>query len=208
MIVFGATGGTGREVVAQALQRGYRVSAIVRNPDAFKTRHPNLTIQEGDVFRPSSFESVLSGKDAVISCLGAGRNTRSTGVCSVGMQNILTAMDRAGTRRIIGISAAAIHTHKAMGPFTWVLAKLLQAILKGPFSDLRKMEAILENSHEDWTVVIPPRLVDKSPSHRYRTAIGSHLKRPFTIARSDLAHYMLDIIDNPGTFQSKIEIAY
>ena len=78
IIVFGATGGTGKLVVQQALQAGYFVTVVVRNPAAFTIQHPQLEIIKGDVFQPPTFENAIKGKDAVISCLGIARNEPTT----------------------------------------------------------------------------------------------------------------------------------
>ena len=59
IIVFGATGGTGKEVVNQALGKGYKVTIILRNPDDFTLQHKNLLIHKGDILQLETFESQL-----------------------------------------------------------------------------------------------------------------------------------------------------
>jgi len=70
IIVFGATGGTGKLVVEQSLRAGHEVTAVVRKPDAIAIRSERLEIIKGDALQPSTFEKSIRGKDAVISCLG------------------------------------------------------------------------------------------------------------------------------------------
>jgi putative NADH-flavin reductase len=209
ILIFGATGGTGREAVIQALEKGFAVTAVVRNPAAFTLRHDALTIVKGDVLQPSSFEKEMLGKTAVISCLGVGRDLKPTKVYSKGMENILDAMHMAHVTRVICLSASALYTNKEMGLFIRLLAKqVVQRILKNSFADLRIMEKTLQSSTVDWSIIRPPMLKDKPLTCRYRVAVGAHLSRPFSIGRADLAHYMLGIVGDARTFRSIIDIAY
>lgn len=207
--MFGATGGTGKQVVKQALEIGYHVTVIIRNPAAFDIQHHELEIIKGDVLQSSTFENELTGKDAVISCLGSGTSTKPTRVYSAGIENIISAMNKAGIRRLMCISAGALYTNKEMGFFIRTLTKLvLQKILKEPYADMRIMGTKVEKTHLDWTILRPARLTNKLLTGKYRVAVNSHNKRPFSISRADLAEYMLNSIDTPQNFKAKVEIAY
>jgi len=209
ILIFGATGGSGREAVMQALERGLAVTAVVRNPAAFTLRHDALTLVKGDVLQLSSFEKEMVGKAAVISCLGVGRDFMPTTVYSKGMENILAAMRAANVTRLICLSASALYTYKEMGLFIRLLAKVVvQRILRNPFADLRIMEKTVQASAVDWSIIRPPMLKDKPRTGKYRVAVGRHLPRPFSISRADLAHYMLGIVNDARTFRSIIDIAY
>lgn len=70
LLVFGATGGTGHQVVEQAFEAGHVVTAVVRRPDGFDLRHQRLEVVKGDVWDPSTVGHVIHEKDVVISCLG------------------------------------------------------------------------------------------------------------------------------------------
>lgn len=209
IIVFGATGGTGKEVVKQTLEKGDEVTAVIRNPSSFDLQYQHLKIIKGDVLQPSTFEKEITEKEAVISCLGTDTNTKPTTLYSEGIKNIISAMDNAQVKRIIGISAGALDTNKEMGFFIRLLTKaVLQQILKNPYSDMRLMETKIENSELDWTVLRPARLTNKPLTGKYRIAVNSHIRRPFSISRADLAQYMLSSIENSQTYQAKVEIAY
>ena len=69
IIIFGASGGTGLEVVKQALEAGHVVTAFVRTPTKISIQHPNLTLFEGDVMNAEAVEKAITGQDAVISVL-------------------------------------------------------------------------------------------------------------------------------------------
>ena len=209
LIIFGATGGTGREVVRQALDKGHEVTIIVRNPSSFDIQHPQLKIVQGDVLQPSTFTEHIWGMDAVISCLGVGRSRKPTTLYSAGIENVISAMEMAGVQRLICISAGALFVNKQMGFFIRVLTKLvLQKILKEMYADMRLMERIVEKSNLDWTIVRPPMLKDKPFTGAYRTAITGHITKPFSIARADLADFMLNILGDSKTFGAKAELSY
>ena len=70
LLVFGATGGTGRRLVQQALEQGHVVTAFARDPSKIKLAHDNLRVVRGDVLQPDSVESAVAGQDAVVSALG------------------------------------------------------------------------------------------------------------------------------------------
>jgi putative NADH-flavin reductase len=102
LVIFGATGGTGRQLVEQALAEGHQVTAFARRPAALQVRHDRLRIAAGDVSDAARVESAIEGQDAVLSALGA---TKKQAICADGMANILAAMRRAGVRRVIVLSA-------------------------------------------------------------------------------------------------------
>jgi putative NADH-flavin reductase len=209
LIIFGATGGTGKEVVKQALDAGNAVTIIVRRPLSFPLQHPHLKIVQGDVLQRSTFESEMQGKDAVVSCLGVGRSREQTILYSTGIQNIISAMEMAGVSRLVCISAGALYVNNQMGFFVRILTKyVLQKILKEMYADMRLMEAVIEKSKFNWTIVRPPMLKDKPFTGVYRTAITGHIKSPFSIGRADLAHFMLSILGDSKTFGAKAELSY
>src|SRR5215469_15265263 len=70
VLVFGASGGTGHELVEQGLARGHAITAFVRRPEKLTIRHENIIIHQGDVRDRASVESALQGRDAAISALG------------------------------------------------------------------------------------------------------------------------------------------
>lgn len=209
LIIFGATGGTGKEVVKQSLEKGYDVTVIVRNQSTLQLDHSNLRIVIGDVLQPDTFTEEITGKDAVISCLGIGSSTKPTVVYSQGIKNIITAMGHANITRLICISAGALYINEKMGLFIQTLTRfVLQKIFRNLYADMRLMEKTLENTDIDWTIVRPPMLKNSRLTKKFRIAIQSNIKHPFSISRADLAWYMISIIDVADTHKTKIEIAY
>src|SRR5664279_3711905 len=73
VLVIGATGGTGWQLIQQALTQGHQVTAFVRNPAKLQIEHANLRVVTGDVLDYASVESAMRGQSAVLSALGHKR---------------------------------------------------------------------------------------------------------------------------------------
>ena len=101
VLVVGATGGTGRQLVTQALDRGYAVTALVRDPSRLRVDHAQLTVIQGDVLDEGSVEAAMRGQEAVLSALGHKRYFYPTRILSEGTRNILRAMETHGVQRLI-----------------------------------------------------------------------------------------------------------
>ena len=70
LLVFGATGGTGTQLVRQALEQGHTVTAFARDPGKIKLAHDKLRVVRGDILQPESVSTAVEGQDAVLSALG------------------------------------------------------------------------------------------------------------------------------------------
>ncbi len=208
IMVIGAGGGIGLQVVKQALAAGYKVKALVRNPEKLPLRHEDLSIIKGDVLKPETYSFSLPGVSAVISALGA-HGTGPTSLYSAGNRVLLEEMKRAGVSRMYCISASGLDVNPTH-PFIvrWLTRNLLQRILRNMYADQRIMESIVRASHLNWTIVRPPRLTDKPVTGNYRTAIDQMLRKPYTIARADVAHFMLHSLSDERTFGHLVEVAY
>ena len=207
LIVFGSTGGTGRNIVEQALKSGHSVTAIARNPSALSMKHANLNIVKGDVFEPATFDAVMRQQDAVLSAIGVN-STKPTTVYSEGVSNIVKAMQKNSVQRIICISASAVVTSPELILPVRMMTKLLQGILKNMYKDLLKMEQAVKQTNLDWTVVRPPRLTHGRLKNQYRFAINEWLPNCLRISRADLANFMLQHVRDTDTYRSVVEVAY
>lgn len=208
IIVFGATGGTGKFVVEQALEAGHHVTVFVRNPDSFTIRHPNLEKIKGDVFQPFTFENAMKEKDVVVSCLGTQKREPTT-VYSEGISNITNAMQKAGVNRILCISAGAVIVPpKSSFILKFIIKNILQRLFKHIYADMLLMEKKLNESGLDWTVIRAPWLRDTRYTGKYRSIINEHLQKPSKISRADLADYIVKHLTDKNTFHARIEISY
>lgn len=205
IVVFGATGGTGREVVAQALAAGHQVTAVARNPAAVTLQHPLLQVLQGDVLSPETLAQAIAGKDVVVSAIGV-RNRDATKIYSVGLKNILLAMQAAKVRRLICVSASGLDP----GPkIQNLIAKpLLWRVFKEGYTDMLQMEVIVRASDIDWTIVRPPRLTDETRTGKYHVSVRKQLTHGWKISRADLADYIVKHLNDPATLRAMVEIAY
>jgi putative NADH-flavin reductase len=208
IIVFGATGATGKLVVEQALKAEHQVTVIVRNPSAFLLRHRKLNIIQGDVLQLNTFEKKMHGQDVVVYCLGT-RKRGPTNVYSKGISNIMEAMQEKNINRLICLSAiAVIVPPKISRVMKFVTKNILQRLFRPMYADMLLMEKILSESNLNWTVIRPPWLRNARHTGKYRTAITEHLHNPSKISRADLADYIIAHLTDENTFKARVEISY
>jgi putative NADH-flavin reductase len=209
IVVSGANGPTGRLLVAHALAAGHQVIAVTRRPDKFPQQHPNLTVARADVLDASAVEGVVSGADAILSTLGAPYGRKQVAVYSVGVRNILTAMERHQVRRLVVVSSSATNPKPYADAgffFNRVVQPFVVNVLgKTVYEDMRRMEELIRNSEVDWTIVRPSGLFDADFVSDYELA-ENHIAGRFT-ARSDLAAAMLAQIDDERYVRKILAIA-
>jgi len=208
IIVIGANGGIGKQVVELALKEGHHVIAFLRDRTKLMITHPNLKIAEGDLMKPGSIEPFLETSDVVISAIG-NSSLKKTTLYSQGNQNLIHTMERAGTERVFFISASGIDVNPSHSFIIRFATKyILQKILKHMYADLERMESLVKRSPLNWTIVRPPRLTDESVTGNYRVAINRFIENPMTISRADVAHYMIHHLLTKEIFRTTVELAY
>jgi biliverdin reductase/flavin reductase len=197
LLIFGASGLTGRELVAQALERNHAVTAVARNVAAVTQRHERLQVLRADVMEPHTLDAVMPGHDAVLSSLGPNKLFFSaTTVYSVGSLNVVRAMERHHLKRVIAVTSAGVEDGDPGFFFfyRWVLKPMLQ----GVYDDAKIFEADLAKTQLDWTVVRPGRINDGPRSGKYAVSARFLPKgERFAITRADLAAFMLDEAERP-----------
>jgi uncharacterized protein YbjT (DUF2867 family) len=171
IVVFGATGSTGRLVVEAALSAGHLVTAFVREPKRMSLTHPHLRIVKGDVMDPVSVAPAVQGSDAIICALGMipqakgdlGRRQIGVPVCSVGTKNILADMPQ-GLGRLIVQSSVRVGESYAAGSFG--AGFLVKLALKEVMEDKEEQEAAVRGSDCNWPIVRPATVVAPERSDR------------------------------------------
>ena len=213
LTVFGASGGTGTHVVSQALEAGHEVLAVVRDPARLTVpAHPRLEVTAAQVMDPAAIRSAVTGRDAVVSAIGPSRRpeekkTRAAPVCTASARSITTAMQAAGSRRLVVVSASGPFTD-GDGPLLRYVAKpIVRRVLKDAFADFVAMEQVVQASGLDWTIMRPPALTDKPLTGRYRTRDGLNLRGGLTVCRADVAHLALAVADDPDSYRTAIYLA-
>ncbi|MET8449898.1 NAD(P)H-binding protein [Streptomyces sp. NPDC005209] len=208
LTVFGATGGVGGEIVRQALSAGHRVTAVVRDPARLEVTGARLEVFRADLTDPEALRPAVAGRDAVLSALGS-RNRKADGVTARMTRTILAAMEAEGVRRLLVVSAAPVGPEpEGDGLLDRTARRIVSAALKDVYDDLREMEAELARSSTDWTAVRPPRLQNKPLTGAYRTVVGGTPVKGRFLARTDVAHAMLAMADDPGTVKQGVGVAY
>jgi putative NADH-flavin reductase len=194
LVVLGATGGTGLQIVRQAIDHGHSVTAFVRSPPPLKPFRDRITVIQGDLLNSAELEGAIKGHDAVLSGFGP-RLPVSKDDANLLRQfaTALTgAMLNAGVRRVVVESVAFLFRDSIVPP-AYLLGRLL---FPGIVADASAMEQILGESVLDWTIVRPPELTDKPYTGKYRVR-ESHLPRfGFRVSRADVADFMLKAVEN------------
>jgi putative NADH-flavin reductase len=190
LLIFGATGGTGRELLKQALHQGHHVVAFARNPAKIREfQNANLQVVRGDVLDSAAVEVAVAGQEAVISTLGAGAK-RST-LREDGTRNIVKAMEKTGVRRLICQSSLGVGDSRANLPF-FTKHIIVSVFLRHAFADHERQEAVVKQSSLDWTIVRPPHLKDGPRTGVYRHGFPiTDRQIKGRISRADVADFML-----------------
>ena len=208
VVVFGAAGGIGRQVVAQALESGYHVTAVARDPRKLTLAHERLVVAQGDVLDLPSIARTLDGAEAVVSTIGLD-TFKPTTLYSQGTRNIIAAMKGKGLRRFIGVSASGFHIDENDPPLLRYLGKpIISRILKEMYADLARMERIVRDSDCDWTIIVPPKLTDGPRTGNYRVAINVNVRNGWSISRADVAHYAVAHLESSTLRPSLVFLAY
>ncbi len=198
IIVFGATGGTGKLIVSQALAKGHSVTAYVRNPEGL-TPDPHLRVVQGDLFDLAAVVDAVRGHRAVLSALGA-RSRQKADILANAIPVILEAMRQEYITRLIVLGASGVQRDhgKYQNALTnmaiWVAKKTL---LKHPFVDQAAQERLLAASDVDYTIVRAPRLIDGPFTGTYRTLPDALPPGALSISRADVADFMLQQLTDP-----------
>lgn len=212
--VLGATGPSGLQTVLEALERGFSVVALVRNPDKLTVKDNNLQVCKVDIFKEEELAPHFKDSDAVVSCLGGRASlfgwTPST-LYTDSMKSIVGAMRRSGVKRLIAVSAwGTAATDGEPFIIRWILRPLFIGNL---LHNMGEMEDYLNKECQDinYTVVRPPGLTDQPSTGQLVIAENGRqfLDNSATqISRRDVAKYMLDIIKETSVYKASVAIGY
>ena len=197
LIVLGATGGTGLEIVRQAIERRHCVTAFVRSPERLKAFGNHITIKQGDLLNSAELAQAIEGHDAVLSGFGP-RVPIAKGDADL-LQRFAAAltgaMPRAGVKRVVVESAAFLFKDAVLPP-AYLFGRLF---FPGVVADLSAMEQIVKASDLDWTLVRPPQLTDKPYTGKYRVRVGHLPPFGFKISRADVADCMVKAVEDQAS---------
>lgn len=198
LVVLGATGCTGQEVVLRALDHGHAVTALVRRREGLPVHHPDLDVVVGDARDPQIIDRVLQGADAVVSSLGlpaAGRtraeidDSEKVDVCRVSTELLFEAMPRHGVDRILLMSTHGAGGSNDGSPYV----RWLRELVGNRVEDKDRMEEFLAASDSDirWTVVRNPAIYEGPAGREHAVHERIELDSSSRITYADLAEFAI-----------------
>jgi putative NADH-flavin reductase len=199
--VIGASGATGRHVVATALDRGHHVTACVRRPATFAEQERLTETIWPDVDDIPALTSALSGADVVISTLG-GAGSGPTTVCTDGIRTTLAAMAAAGVTRLIAVSAHGVLETNDRSLYSLAV----WAGVADRMRDKERMEPLITASGLDWTIVRPPKLSNHPATGNSRVGTDLPIRVWSSIGRADLAAFLIHEAETPHFVRARPRI--
>lgn len=207
LVIFGASGGTGRLIVEQALDQGYDVTAFVRTPEKLELKHEKLNVVQGDVMQLNAVVQAVEGQDAVLCALGMPAMNKDK-LRAKGTRNIIQAMKKTAVKRLICQSGLGISESRKILPLHY-RAFILPLLLRYVFADHEVQEEYIKKSGLDWVIVRPANLTDKKRTGAYQHGF-SKLAKSMTlkISRADVAAFMLKQLNENEYLHKTPAISY
>lgn len=202
--MFGATGGTGRQVVRQALEQGHTVTAFARRPAAITDSHAGLSVFGGDVLDPAAVSAAVAGHDVVISALGTREG--DDWILPQATSYICAAMRQHDVPRLICVTALGVgESRTQLGQtLAWLAVDLRETL-----AEKEAQEQVVRASGLDWIIVRPGALTDGPRTGAYRcvTDPTANLSRA-RISRADVAGFILEHLAGDEYLGQAVSLAY
>ncbi len=200
--VIGATKGIGKEVLKQALNSGFNVTVLVRNPDKLNVEDKNLTIIKGDFLAYDSVVRSVKNADAVVVSVGIMLTRKPVDLFSEGTKNLLKAIKNTGINPLL-LVVTGIGAGDSKGHGGFFYDKIFHPLLlKTIYEDKDKQEQILKNEYDNWIVVRPGMLTNGKLTGKYKALTNLEGINGGKISRADVAHFILQQAEKP-TFLRK-----
>jgi putative NADH-flavin reductase len=196
IVVFGASGNTGKQLVEQALAAGYEVVAYARNPSKLNVSHEHLTVINGELSDAALIETAVKGTDAVLSALGPRGGSKNKPLTQ-GMRNIIAAMNNQGVRRLIMTSTLSAKDSKDKPDFrTKAMVNIVKTTMHAAYEDIVNVAETVRSSDLDWTIVRLAILNNKPKSGKVKVGYVGSGEVGTQISRADIADFMLKQIED------------
>lgn len=202
IIIFGASGKTGKIVVENALQQKYNVTAFVRDSSKLSISDENLTIIEGDAANQEAVAKAIEGQNIVISCLGANNGLGKTTVLHEMTINIVAGMKAHHVQQIIYVASAGIDKE-----IPGLSGKLMMKMLGNVLKDHRNAVQIIKENIPHYTIVRPLGLNDQPFTGSYRETATGIPEKGRRISRADVADFIIRAITDSAYKNQSISIA-
>lgn len=209
LAIFGGTGPLGQQLVQQALDANNEVVVLARTPAKLEIQHPNLTVQQGDVLNPDDVSRTVKGADVVLSALGIRRLGYNTTV-SEGTRNIINAMEQHEVCRLLSVSSVGVAESRPQAKTMGFLYHriLIPFVIGQSFEDKARQEQVIRDSNVQWTIVRPSSMINDDLTGKYTVTNEKDFGIQGDISRADVAHFMLNALDNQALNQRAVTVSY
>ena len=207
ILIFGASGHTGQELVRQALVKGHNVTAFVRTPGKLAMTHEKLKVVAGNVKDYSAVENAIKNQDAVLSTLGVSKQLKSDPLVIEGIKNIITGMKQMNVGRLIYMSFLAVGDGRKDAGF--MIKYVISRIVHNEIADHEEKERLINSSSLEFTIVRPPKLTNGLRKGLYRSGEAIKAKSILpTMSRADVAEFMLKQLTDKTFLRKTVRIMY
>lgn len=205
IIIFGATGTVGSEIVKQALEKAHYVTAFVRNPEKLPlSKNQNLKIYKGDVLNLENVKEAMHNQEAVLCALGDGKIGK---IRASGTKNIIEAMNDLDVKRLICQSTIGAGDSYTNLNFVWKYI-MFGFLLKRVLPDHNLQEQYIQQSNLNYTIVRPSALTNGPITHNYKIGFSKDLKKlSLKINRADVADFMLQQLSASNFIRKSVSIS-
>ncbi len=193
--IFGSTGFLGKVLLKKALDEGYQIKTLVRNPEKLGEFKNRVEFIQGSIFKATDIEETVKGTEAVLSTVGPPqRNPGNPEAYKKAMEDLVSILEKQNIKRFIHTGGAA---HPGGENENWStgrnLLRLFLNLFSKPILVAKHLEwEVLKKSNLDWTLVRPPRIT-KGVSKGVLIADEKNLART-QVNVEDLADFILDQI--------------
>jgi putative NADH-flavin reductase len=208
ILILGATGPTGQQVILQALERAHEVTVLTRSPQKLATRTADriCVLRGGDLPDDArALSEALRGQEAVISTLGTGSSLKPEGLIARSAPVIVEAMRQRGVRRLVWTSAFGVG--ETIRDVPLIPRLLIRLFLKDVYVDKAAGEEALRKSDLDWTLVYPVTLTNGPRTGGYRVGERLKLRGVPRISRADLADCLLAQVEERAFVRKGVLVA-
>ena len=203
LLILGPTGGTGLQLVSQALEQKHTVTALARSPEKLRLKHDRLTAIKGDVLDEALLNKLVPGKDAIVSALGVTKTWKAHDLMTKAVGLLVNLMIIHNVRRLILVSAFG--AGESIGQANPIQKLLFRWLLRSRYDDKTSSEEILKTIDLDWTVIYPVMLTNGPHTRHYRVGEKMDMKGMQIISRADVADFALREL-NENLFIKKFPI--
>jgi len=208
LAVFGATGGTGTQVVDNALKSGHSVVAVVRRPDAVAMKHPALTVAKGDVLDQASIVAGIVGVDAVISTFGPASNKRPGTLMSEGIANIVAACEQTSVPKLVFESGLITTDGEGLSVLARIGVGMFRSLNHKLYEDKVLAETTIRASGLAWVIVRAPTLGDGPARGGYKHGVAIAVNPAKKLAHADVADFLIACAGNTAADRTTQVIGY